>query len=218
MKLEGEYLFNGPREEVWKLLRDPEVLATALPGTQSLNKLSDTEYEGAMNVRIGPVAGAFSGKLVVSDEVPPESCTLTVDGKGAQGFAKGIGHVQLIDQGSGVTLLKYTGDLQVGGKLAGVGQRMIDTVSKSMVRQGLEALNKALEARVTAQAENRAVDFKPPTEAEFAGAVAKDMAAEALSSPEARMMLCAIFALAVLVAIGVILSKRKSCKKLTGGE
>ena len=117
MKLEGEYLFNGPREEVWKLLRDPEVLATALPGTQSLNKLSDVEYEGVMNIRIGPVAGAFSGKLLVSDEVPPERCTLTVDGKGAQGFAKGTGHVLLIEQGDGGTLLKYEGDLQVGGKL-----------------------------------------------------------------------------------------------------
>ncbi len=207
MKLEGEYLFNGPREEVWKLLRDPEVLATALPGTQSLNKLSDTEYEGTMNIRIGPVSGAFSGKLLVSDEVPPESCTLTVDGKGAQGFGKGVGRVLLVDQGDGKTLLKYEGDLQVGGKLAGVGQRMIDTVSKSMVRQGLEALNKALEARVAAAAENRAVDYKPPTEAEFAGAVAKDMAGGLLSTPEVRMVLYIIPAVAILVTLALILSR-----------
>jgi uncharacterized protein len=137
MKLDGEYLFNGPRQEVWKLVRDPNVLATALPGTQSLNKISDTEFEGVMNIHIGPVAGAFSGRLVVSDEVPPESCTLTVDGKGAAGFAKGTGHVQLIEQADGKTLMKYAGDFQVGGKLASTGQRMIETVSKSMVRQGL---------------------------------------------------------------------------------
>jgi carbon monoxide dehydrogenase subunit G len=61
MKLEGEYLFNGPREEVWKLVRDPDVLATALPGTQSLNKISDTEFEGVMHLKIGPWRGTLRG-------------------------------------------------------------------------------------------------------------------------------------------------------------
>jgi carbon monoxide dehydrogenase subunit G len=175
MKLEGEYIFNGPREEVWELVRDPNVLSSALPGTQSLNKVSDNEYEGEMNVRIGPVAGVFSGRIVVSDEVPPESYTLMVDGKGAPGFAKGTGHVQLIDQGDGTTLMKYEGEVQIGGKLASVGQRMLDTVSKSMTRQGLEALNKALQARKTAKAEGREVEYTPPSETEFAVAVAKDL-------------------------------------------
>ncbi len=207
MKLEGEYLFNGPREEVWKLVRDPDVLATALPGTQSLNKISDTEFEGVMHLKIGPMTGDFSGRLVVSAEVPPESCTLTVDGKGAAGFAKGTGHVQLIDQGDGKTLVKYTGDLTVGGKLASTGQRMIDTVSKSMVRQGLEALDKALQARVAAQAENRPVEYKPPTEAEFAGAVARDVAGGALSSPKVRMALYIIPVIIALVILVLILSR-----------
>jgi len=207
MKLEGEYLFNGPREEVWKLVRDPDVLATALPGTQSLNKISDTEFEGVMHLKIGPMAGDFSGRLVVSDEVPPESCTLTVDGKGAVGFGKGVGHVQLIAQADGKTLAKYTGDLTVGGKLASTGQRMIDTVSKSMVRQGLEALDKALQARVAAQAEDRPVEYKPPTETEFAGAVAKDVAGGVLSSPEARMALYVIPGITVLVILVLILSR-----------
>jgi len=207
MKLDGEYLFNGPREEVWKLVRDPDVLATALPGTQSLNKISDKEFEGVMHLKIGPVAGDFSGRLVVSDEVPPESCTLTVDGKGAAGFAKGVGHVQLIAQADGKTLAKYTGDLQVGGKLASTGQRMIDTVSKSMVRQGLEALDRALQARVAAQAENRPVEYKPPTETEFAGAVAKDVAGGVLSIAEVRMVLYIVPVVAVLIILALILSR-----------
>jgi len=207
MKLEGEYLFNGPREEVWKLVRDPDVLATALPGTQSLNKISDTEFEGVMHLKIGPMAGDFSGRLVVSDEVPPESCTLTVDGKGAVGFGKGVGHVQLIAQADGKTLAKYTGDLTVGGKLASTGQRMIDTVSKSMVRQGLEALDKALQARVAAQAENRPVEYKPPSEAEFAGAVAKDTAKSILSIAEVRMLLYVVPVAIVLAIISLILSR-----------
>jgi len=207
MKLEGEYTFNGPREQVWKLVRDPDVLSTALPGTQKLTKLSDTEFEGVMHLSIGPMSGDFAGKLVVSDEVPPESCTLTVEGKGGPGFVKGTGHVQLIEQPEGKTLMKYTGDLQVGGKLASTGQRMIDTVSKSMVRQGLETLDKALQARVAAQIENRPVEFKPPTEAEFAGAVARDVAGSALSSPAARMALYVIPVIAVLAILVLVLSR-----------
>ena len=81
MKIEGEYTFDGPREDVWKLVRDPEVLATCLPGTQSLHLVGENEYEGEVNVHIGPIAGVFSGRLLVSNEVPPESCTLTGEGK-----------------------------------------------------------------------------------------------------------------------------------------
>jgi carbon monoxide dehydrogenase subunit G len=208
MKLEGEYVFNGPREEVWELVRDPNVLSSALPGTQSLNKVSDNEYEGEMNVRIGPVAGVFSGRIVVSDEVPPESYTLMVDGKGAPGFAKGTGHVQLIDQGDGTTLMKYEGEVQIGGKLASVGQRMLDTVSKSMTRQGLEALNKALQARKTAEAEGREVEYTPPSETEFAVAVAKDLAGE-IFSPEYRTVWVVVAVAILSIAIGYLLGRMK---------
>ena len=76
MKIEGEYLFNGPREEVWKIVRDPEVLATALPGAKSMKQIGDKEYEAEMNVRVGPVGGLFVGHIVVSDEVPPENAPL----------------------------------------------------------------------------------------------------------------------------------------------
>ena len=82
MKLDGEYIFDGPREEVWAIVRDPDVLVTALPGTQSLEQVSENEYAGKMHIRIGPVSGVFAGKLVVSDEVPPESYTLSVEGRG----------------------------------------------------------------------------------------------------------------------------------------
>ncbi|MFC2030830.1 carbon monoxide dehydrogenase subunit G [Chloroflexota bacterium] len=178
MKLEGEYTFDGPREEVWKIVRDPEVLATALPGTQSLEQISENEYAGKMHVRIGPVSGVFSGRIIVTDEVPPESCTLEVNGRGAPGFAKGTGHVNLIDQGDQATLLKYEGDMQVGGKLASVGQRLIDTASRSMIRQGLDSLNNSLRARMQAEEEGTEVEYVAPSEAEFAAAVARDMAKE----------------------------------------
>ena len=206
MKIAGEYVFNGPREQVWELVRDPEVLATALPGTQSLNPVSENEYEGEMHVRVGPVAGVFSGRVVASDEVPPESYTLTVEGKGAPGFAKGTGHVQLIDQGDGTTLMKYEGEVQIGGRIASVGQRLMDSASKSMIRQGLEALNKALEARVAAKSGGQEVEYKPPSEAEFAAAVAKDMAGEVLLS--SRLIWIAVAVVIVIVIVAVILIGR----------
>lgn len=215
MKLDGEHIFHGPREAVWALIRDPEALAKALPGTERLTKLSENEYEGTMNVRIGPVAGVFSGKVLVSNEVPPESCTLTAEGKGAQGFAKGVGRVQLISQDDGTTLMKYDGDVQIGGKLASVGQRSLDTVSRSMIRQGLIALDQALEARLAAQAAGKQeIEYAKPTEAKFAVAVAKDVAGEILSSPQvARASLLLIAAIALL--IGFLLGRASRRKTLS---
>lgn len=199
MKLDGEYIFDGPREEVWEIVRDPEVLATALPGTQSFEQVSESEYAGQMHVRIGPVAGVFAGKIIVSDEVPPESCTLTVDGKGAPGFANGTGHMQLLEQEDGRTLLKYEGDMQVGGRIASVGQRLIDSASKSMISQGLESLNNSLKARQTAEAEGREVEYVPPSEAEFAAAVARDVARDMLPPVQTMGIILAIVAAVLLL-------------------
>lgn len=202
MKIEGEYLFNGPREDVWAIVRDPEVLATALPGTKSLVLVGENEYEGEMNVRIGPVAGLFSGRLLVSNEIPPESCTLRVDGRGSPGFINGTGNVMLYEQGAENTLMKYDGDVQIGGKLASVGQRLLDTASKSMIHQGLETLNMALQARVTAKAEAKAVEYTPPTESEFMTAVAKDMAGQMFTP--ARVAGIVIIVLVIIAIIAVI--------------
>ena len=148
MKIEGEYNFDAPRQEVWNTVRDPDELMKALPGTQSFKQVSDSEYEGSINLRVGPVNGTFAGKLTVSDENPPESCTLTVEGKGAAGFIKGVGHVVLTEQGENKTLFKYTGELSIGGKLAGIGQRLMDSVGKSILSKGLETLNKNLVAKL----------------------------------------------------------------------
>jgi carbon monoxide dehydrogenase subunit G len=215
MKLEGEYIFDGTREEVWELVRDPEVLATALPGAQSLQKISDSEYEGKMQIRVGPLSGLFSGKVVVSNEVPPESYTLSVEGRGGPGFATGTGDVQLIDQGDGTTLMKYVGDVQIGGKLASVGQRMVETVSKSMTRQGLETLNKALQARKKGELQGEEVAYTPPSEAEFAVLVAKDLAGE-IFVPENRTLWVAIGVAIVSLAIGYLLGRRGQRKIGTG--
>jgi len=217
MKLEGEYLFDGPRDKVWDLVRDPNVLVKVLPGTQSMTQVGENVYEGKMNVRIGPVAGVFAGRLVVSDEVPPESCTLSVEGRGAPGFINGIGQVQLVDQGDGTTLLKYQGDLQIGGKLAGVGQRLMDSVSKSMIRQGLESLNRSLHAPPDQVAAPAALPEpspgEGPSETAFAATVArdvvKDIAAEVFA-PEYRTAWMAAAVAIIGMVIGFWLGRMSS--------
>jgi uncharacterized protein len=204
VKIEGEYLFNGPREDVWDIVRDPQVLATALPGTKSLDKVGENEYAGEMNVRVGPVSGLFSGRLVVSNEVPPESCTLTVDGRGSPGFLNGTGNVFLYEQADSTTLMKYDGEVQIGGRLASVGQRLLDTASKSIIRQGLEALNLALQARFAAKTEGKEVEYTPPSESKFMAAVATDMAGHIFTPVRIVWIAIAIIVIIAIIAAIVL--------------
>jgi carbon monoxide dehydrogenase subunit G len=206
VKLEGEYTFDGSREEVWEIMRDPEVLASALPGTRSLDQVSENEYQGEMQVRIGPVAGLFSGNVAISDEVPPESLTITVEGRGKPGFVKGTGAVNLIAQEDDKTLMQYQGDMQVGGRLASVGQRMMDSVSKSLVKQGLDSINQALLAHQESLSTGEEVQYQPPSESEFAATVAKDMAGEVLSSR--RMLWIAGVVIVIVILLVVYLMSR----------
>jgi carbon monoxide dehydrogenase subunit G len=201
VKIQGEYTFDGSREAVWEVVRDPEVLATALPGTQSLEQVNDKEYHGEMNVRIGPVAGLFSGQVVISDEVPPESLTMTVEGKGKPGFVKGTGSVQLTSQEENKTLMQYEGDMQVGGRVASVGQRMMDSVSKSLLKQGLDSLNQAVIAREGATSSGEEVQYQAPSETEFAASVAKDMAGQVFTPTRLIWIAIAIVIIIILVVI-----------------
>ncbi len=113
MKVEGDHLFNGTRQQVWDLFRDTEVMAAALPGTKKMELISENTYEAVMNVRVGPVAGEFSGQLVISNEEHPDSYTMTVEGRGKPGFLKGAGDVILTKQGENQTLMGYVGDVQI---------------------------------------------------------------------------------------------------------
>ena len=220
MKIEGDYLFDGPQERVWEVLRDPEMLAQALPGTKHLEQVSESEFLGKMHLRMGAVSGVFSGRVIISEEKPPESCTLTVDGRGASGFAQGTGRVNLTDQGDGTTLMKYEGELQIGGKLAGVGQRLMDSVSKSIIRQGLGALNAAMQVEEKQEKVDeeippttRAQPVQPPSEAEFAATVArdvfKDLTAD-LFTPENQAILITGLTAIVAMLIGYLLGRLDS--------
>jgi carbon monoxide dehydrogenase subunit G len=152
MRLEGTHQFAAPREAVWDALMDPTVLAGALPGGEQLERVGDNEYRAVMNVKVGPVQGRFEGKIELSGIVAPERYTMKVDGQGAPGFVAGEGQLELVEVEDGGTLLRYGGDVSVGGRIAGVGQRLVESTAKSVTRQGLTALDQMIQARLQPQA------------------------------------------------------------------
>ncbi len=149
MIVEGTYALPGSPEAIWDLLMDPEVLAKAMPGTRRLDRVAPNRYEGTMGVGIGPITAAeFDLVIEVTDIQRPLSYTMQIDSKGRFGFSRGTARVELTPDGAGSSM-RYRADLQVGGKIAGLGQRLLDSVSKMLLRQGLEALHKELTARLT---------------------------------------------------------------------
>ncbi|HEX2091988.1 MAG TPA: carbon monoxide dehydrogenase subunit G [Longimicrobiaceae bacterium] len=153
MIVEGEYTFSGPRDVVWELLQDPEVLSKAMPGAARLALVGDGAYEGSIRVGVGPVTAA-EWKLAVTlqDRDPPAHYVMQVDSKGPIGFTRGSASVDLAETDGGCTLMRYRADLQVGGKVAGIGQRLIDQVAKMMTHRGLDALSNELRARLAEEA------------------------------------------------------------------
>ena len=149
MKLEGTFAFRGSRVAVWDLLLDPEVLAKAMPGTKRLTRTGENRYEGLMAVSLGPITAAeFSLSVVIRDDVPPDRFTMQIDGTGHLGFARGTAMVELADAEAGGTTMRYVADLQIGGKVAAVGQRVLDAAARAMTARGLEAMQRELEARL----------------------------------------------------------------------
>ena len=126
MKLEGTYVFDAPLEAVWETLMDPNALSKALPGGEKLEQIGDNQYEATLNVRVGPVQGKFDGEIELSDIVEHKSYHMSVQGQGTAGFVNGEGDVSLDETADGVEMT-YSGDAQVGGKIAGVGQRLVES-------------------------------------------------------------------------------------------
>ncbi|HXF87171.1 MAG TPA: carbon monoxide dehydrogenase subunit G [Xanthobacteraceae bacterium] len=132
MTMVGEQLLAASREKVWAALNDVEVLKQCIPGCESLEKLSDTEFQAIATNKIGPVKARFKGKVRLSDLDPPNGYKISGEGDGGiAGFAKGGATVTLTDKDGG-TLLSYTVEAQIGGKLAQLGQRLINGVAKKL--------------------------------------------------------------------------------------
>lgn len=219
MKIDGNYTFEAPREMVYGMLQDPEVLAKIIPGCEQLTLTGENQYDATLEISVGPVKGKFKGTVQLSNLNPPESYTMLINGQGATGFVKGTGNVRLEEQNNG-TLMTYDGDAQVGGRIVSVGQRLLDSAAKALTKQSLDNVNQHIQARIQAQnqpPEAEAVatppvpEIKAPTQTEFAAGVAKEVMAD-LVPPNRRPWLVA-GAVVGLVILIFLLTRGSRSKK-----
>src|SRR5215468_3586418 len=143
MNIEATHEIKAPREHVYAALIDPEVLRYAIPGCESLEKVGDDLYTATMKAGVGAIKGTFKGDVRLEDMRPPEHYRIVVQGKGAMGFAKGSADFDLEDK-DGNTLIRYSGEMQIGGSIAGVGQRMAQAAAKMMASQFFAKLEAAV--------------------------------------------------------------------------
>jgi carbon monoxide dehydrogenase subunit G len=135
MRQSGEYRIDAQPEAVWRGLNDPDVLQRCIEGCQSVTRVSEDAFSAVVQARIGPLSATFTGDIKLTDLDPPRSCTIEASAKGgAAGFGKGEAKVTLSEDGGG-TILRYDASGNVGGKLAQVGQRLIDGVVRKMADQ-----------------------------------------------------------------------------------
>ena len=139
MKIEGTQELHAPRDRVYSALTDPEILQHCIPGCESLEKIGENLYAATLKAGVGAIKGTFKGEVRLEDMRPPEHYRIVVEGKGGVGFAKGSADFDL-EEKNGDTLINYSGELQIGGTIAGVGQRMIQGAAKMMASRFFTAL------------------------------------------------------------------------------
>jgi carbon monoxide dehydrogenase subunit G len=228
MELSGDYLFDAPQNVVWAALLDPNVLGAVMPGGKGFEQIGENQYSGVLEVKVGPVQGNFQGKISLAEVKPPESYRMEVDGKGAPGFVKATGGLRLETRGS-QTYMEYSGEAQIGGRIASVGQRLIDSAARSIVRQSLEALNEYLKletalvhqsappAAETANAQLAAEvpvltspvttgEYKPPTQTMLMARVARDVFGDLVPAKYQPWVLGGV-AVVILLIIWLIVSR-----------
>jgi len=147
MHIEGSYEFEFQRELVWDVLMDIDVLGSIIPGSKGLQEIGENKYESKLAVRVGPVNGKFESQFELVDVTAPESYRLIVEGKGPAGHVTGEGEIRLAQE-NGRTVMRYAGDARIGGKIAAVGQRLLDVAAKQIAKQALKKLSKQIEARL----------------------------------------------------------------------
>jgi carbon monoxide dehydrogenase subunit G len=139
VKIGGSSTLAVPLDRAYEMMQDPEVLAKAMPGCESLERIGPDEYRMKMKLAMASISGAFEGKVRITDQQPPTSFKLVVEGTGKIGFMKGEGLLKLSPAGEG-TDVSYEGDVQVGGTIAAVGQRLIDVTAKMMIKRFFDKL------------------------------------------------------------------------------
>ena len=146
MRIQGTYTLHAPRERVWEALLDPAILAQSLPGCEELLPAGPEQYEMKMKVAMGMVNGLFTGRVRLTDQQEPESYALHLNGTGKIGFVTGVGRFRLEEAGENQTTVDYEGEMQAGGLIAGVGQRLMDMSAKMMIKRFFASLDNQLAA------------------------------------------------------------------------
>ena len=207
IRLQGSYSFLAPQDVVWAALREPNVLSRVLPGCERLETVGENEYDGEINIRVGPVQGKFQGKVTLSNIDEPNGYHIDMQGQGQPGFVQGSGDLRLASDGTATTLT-YTGEAQVSGRIAGVGQRLMDSSARSIVRQGLESLDNLIQIRLKGPETPASADVVAPTPtttqvaAEVARDVAKDVVSDlALPEQQSRLRDYAVIGLGILAIL-----------------
>jgi len=139
MKIEGTQKIDVPRERIFAALVDPAILQKCIPGCEQMEKTGENQYKARLTAGVGPVKGVFTATVSLQDIVAPEHYKLVVEGKGQPGFVKGSGELSLKDDDDG-TEIQYTGDVNVGGLIASVGQRMIQSAAKLLAGRFFKSL------------------------------------------------------------------------------
>ncbi len=165
MKLSDEKRIEAPRDAVWSGLNNPDILKQSIPGCESLEQVSDTEFNAVVQAKVGPVKAKFKGSVTLSDLNPPESYRISGEGKGgAAGFAKGGAVVTLSEDGD-ATILKYDVDADVGGKLAQIGGRLLEGTSKKLAGEFFDNFEAALKGTEGAETETAEATEQQPAPA-----------------------------------------------------
>ena len=144
MKISGAYPIEAPQDRTYQLLLDPDVLGRCMPGCEGLVRITEDEYSMRMKMVLASVSGLFEGKVRIADRNPPDGYRLIVEGTGKIGFLKGEGLLTLAPLGAG-TNVSYDGEVQVGGTIAAVGQRLIDMTAKMLIKRFFEQVNRETE-------------------------------------------------------------------------
>ena len=149
MQVTGRYVFDAPPERVWALLNDPDVIAACLPGCERLEPLGDDRYRANLSLAVAAIGGSYAGTVSIVDKQPPSSYRLLVDGSGKAGFVKGEARIELTpaDGADHQTVVSVSGDGQVGGLIARVGQRLLGSVSQMMMDRFFACLASKLDAK-----------------------------------------------------------------------
>ena len=145
MQVEGQYTINAPIERVWEYLMDPAGLQACIPGCEKLEPRGDDSYEATLKVGVAAVKGTYQGKVSIADKEPPHRYRMLVEGSGGPGFVRGEARIEL-RAGDGGTVVHVMGDGQVGGTVAGVGQRMLGGVAKMLMKQMFDCVKARVEA------------------------------------------------------------------------